>query len=215
MTRLQAELDAFKAGWVARVGPEITALMDRDNSALSGHAAKALGPGAPFPTTPVSDARGALVNIHEVATSQPLIVIFYRGGWCPYCNLELRAYQTRLPALTRTGARLVAVSPEMPDDTLSTAEKNALAFDVLSDANGELADALGIRFELSDEAQAYFTRSNIDLPVRNGDGRWLLPIPATYVVARGGVIARAWVDPDYRHRADPDEVVAALDDLVR
>ena len=212
MSGLQAELDAFKAGWTERARPEVAALMDRDNAALADQAAAALGVGAMFPAVTVRDATGGAVTIPDLARLQPLVVTFYRGGWCPYCNLELRAYQLLLPAIEKKGAKLVAISPETPDDSLSTAEKNALAFTVLSDVGSDLADALGIRFTLSDDARAYFVERGIDLPRRNGDGRWLLPIPATYVVAQGGSIARAWVDPDYRKRTDPADVVAALDE---
>lgn len=215
MTALQTELDAFKAGWIARVGADTAALMERDNAALAAQAAAALGPGRAFPDVALADVTGRMVTVPVLAARQPLVVTFYRGGWCPYCNLELRAYQKRLPDIEQRGAGIVAISPETPDDSLSTAEKNALAFTVLSDVGGKLADALGIRFRLSDEARAYFQKSTLDLPVRNGDGEWLLPIPATYVVAAGGQIHRSFIDPDYRRRTDPDEVVAALDGLPR
>lgn len=105
---------------------------------------------------------------------------------------------------------MVAVSPEAPDSTLTTAQKNELSFTVLSDINGALADALSIRFELSEPVKAYFMKAGHDLPTRNGDGRWSLPIPATYVVAAGGRIIVAHVDPDYRARLEPRTVIDAL-----
>lgn len=120
----------------------------------------------------------------------------------PYCNLELRSHQRRLTDFAAQGATLVAVSPETPDDTLDTAEKNGLAFPVLSDVGGRLADALGIRFRLSPEIEALYRRFGHDLPARNGDGEWSLPMPATFVVAKGGTITAAFVDPDYRVRLD-------------
>jgi peroxiredoxin len=207
---LQSELDAFKAAWVERVGAVTAQMMADDNASLRPLADKALKAGQAFPSVTLSDHSGRSVDIAALAQSQPVVVTFYRGGWCPYCNMELRAYQKRLKDIEALGARLIAVSPETPDNTLSTAEKNDLAFTVLSDANGRLADALGIRFELSDAVKAYFVKAGHNLPARNGEDRWSLPMPATYVVAKGGIIALADIDPDYRVRTDPERAIAAL-----
>ena len=207
---LQTELDIFKAAWTDRVGPAVAQLMTDDNAALLPRAAMALKTGDRFPGPTLSDHLGRPVDLAALAAEGPLVVTFYRGGWCPYCNLELRAYQKALPEIERLGARLVAISPETPDNALTTAEKNDLAFTVLSDVRGQLADALGIRFELSEAVKAYFVKAGHDLPARNGDDRWSLPMPATYVVEKGGRIALAEVDPDYRRRLDPAAAIAAL-----
>lgn len=212
---LQSELDTFKATWTERVGPAVARMMTEDNAALLPIAAKALKSGTRFPSVPLADHLGRAINIADLAGAQPLVVTFYRGGWCPYCNLELRAYQKALPEIERLGARLIAVSPETPDNTLTTAEKNDLSFTVLSDAKSALADALGIRFELSDAVKAYFVKAGHDLPARNGADTWSLPMPATYVIAKGGVIALADVDPDYRRRLDPATAIAALEALQK
>lgn len=209
--RLQHELDAFKATWIERVGPAIAQMMADDNAALLPKAVKALKTGDRFPAVTLNDQLGRPVDLAALATGGPLIVTFYRGGWCPYCNLELRAYQKALADIERRGARLVAVSPETPDNTLSTAEKNDLAFTVLSDDRGHLADALGIRFELTEPVKAYMAKAGHDLPTRNGDGRWSLPMPATYVVETGGRIALAFVEPDYRKRLEPEAAILALE----
>lgn len=211
---LQNDLDAFKAEWLERVGPATAGLVDEDNAALQSLADAARKAGEPFPAAILVNQIGGLTDLGALMAQGPVVVTFYRGGWCPYCNLELRAYQALLPDFAALGARLVAISPETPDNTLSTAEKNALAFDVLSDAKGQLADALGIRFELSDAVRALYEKFGHDLPARNGDDNWSLPMPATYVVARGGRIALANVDPDYRNRLDPGIVLAALRDLA-
>ena len=207
---LQSELDAFKAMWTERVGPAVAQMMTDDNAGLLPQAARALKAGDQFPTVALTDQLGRAVDVAALAADGPLIVRFYRGGWCPYCNLELRAYQKVLPEITRLGARLIAITPETPDNALSTAEKNDLAFTVLSDEHGRLADALGIRFELSEAVKAYFVKAGHDLPARNGDDRWSLPMPATYVIEKGGRIALAFVDPDYRKRLEPSEAIAAL-----
>ena len=209
---LQSELDTFKANWVERVGAETAKMIEDDNAALNALVARALTVGAMFPAVSLINQNGSTTDLGALVADGPAVVTFYRGGWCPYCNLELRAFQKALPQFERMGARLVAISPETPDNSLSTAEKNALAFDVLSDSKGRLADALGIRFELSDAVRAYFIKAGHDLPARNADDRWSLPMPATYVVDKGGRIALAHVDPDYRNRLDPSVALAILRD---
>ncbi|MGB8397980.1 peroxiredoxin-like family protein [Bradyrhizobium sp.] len=211
---LQSELDTFKTSWLDRVGPEIAKLVDDDNMALQSVAAQALKAGDRLPAMLLRDQLGRDVDLGALARRQPLIVTFYRGGWCPYCNLELRAYQNALPEIEALGAKLVAVTPETPDNTLSAAEKNDLSFPVLSDVKGRLADALGIRFELSPAIQALYQKFGHDLPARNGDDRWSLPLPATFVVENGGVIAFAYVDPDYRKRLDPGVAIDVLRKLA-
>lgn len=207
---LQTELNTFKTSWLDRVGPDIAKLVDDDNAALQALAAKASKAGDRFPSVALVDQLGRHVDLAELMSAKPVIVTFYRGGWCPYCNLELRAFQKSLGEIDALGAELVAVSPETPDNTLSTAEKNDLSFSVLSDAKGRLADALGIRFELSPAIHALYQKFGHDLAVRNGDDRWALPMPATFVVAKGGIIAHASVDPDYRNRLDPAVAIGVL-----
>lgn len=211
---LQTELDTFKASWTDRVGPDIANVVRDDNAMLQSLADRALKAGARFPHVVLPNQNGGRTDIGALTSSGPLVVTFYRGGWCPYCNLELRAYQKALPEITALGARLIAVSPETPDNTLSTAEKNALGFDVLSDAASQLADALGIRFELSPAIKALYQKFGHDLPSHNGDGQWSLPMPASYVVAKGGRIVLANVDADYRKRLDPAVAIEALQQLA-
>lgn len=211
---LQTELDTFKTSWLDRVGPDVAKLVDDDHVALQALAAKASKAGDRFPALVLNDQTGRATDLGALASSQPLIVTFYRGGWCPYCNLELRAYQKHLPEIEALGATLVAVSPETPDNTLSTAEKNDLSFPVLSDSKGRLADALRIRFELSPAIHALYQKFGHNLAARNGDDKWALPMPATFVVAKGGVIAHADVDPDYRNRLDPAAAIDVLRQLT-
>ena len=211
---LQAELDTFKASWLERVGAATAKLVDDDHVALQTLAAKASKAGDRFPDLMLKDQMGRAIDLGALASDQPLVVTFYRGGWCPYCNLELRAYEKQLPEIEALGAKLVAVSPETPDNTLSTAEKNDLTFPVLSDNKGHLADALGIRFELSPAIHALYQKFGHDLAARNGDDKWALPMPATFVLAKGGVIAHASVDPDYRKRLDPAVAIGVLRQLA-
>jgi peroxiredoxin len=213
MTPFQTELDTFRTGWEARVGESIARMIAGDIEDLRAtgildRAARA-GDSLPDPGN-LLDQHGRPYDLAALAAARPVIVTFYRGGWCPYCNLELRAWQRQLDAVHAQGAELVAVSPELPDHSLTTAEKNDLSFTVLSDAGGKLASALGIRFTLSDTVRPFYEKAGHALPERNGDGVWALPMPATFVVARGGEIAAAFVEPDYRRRQEPAEAMAVL-----
>jgi peroxiredoxin len=212
---LRSDLDALKSSWEQRVGNEVASTVAAHNDALhrSGVLERALGVGAAFPDVALPNARGGQTRIYDKLAAGPLVVTFYRGGWCPYCSLELRAYQASLGAIRALGADLLAVSPEAPDHSLSTAEKNALEFEVLSDVNGALADRLGIRFELAPPIVALYKRGGHDLPTHNNDGRWSLPVPATYVLAADGTVVLAFVDPDYRRRLEPAAALEALRSL--
>lgn len=210
---LQSDLDAFRAAWEFRVGEEIAGLIagDIEDLRASGILDRTAKAGEKLPATGnLVDQHGKHFNLAGLLAEKPVIVTFYRGGWCPYCNLELRAFQARLDAIRAQGAELVAVSPELPDHSLSSAEKNDLAFTVLSDVGGELASALGIRFTLSDRVRPFYEKAGHALPDRNGDGTWALPMPATFVVGRGGEILAAFVEPDYRKRRDPKDALDAL-----
>jgi peroxiredoxin len=209
---LQPALDRFKADWEARVGEGIASMIagDIDDLRATGILDRVAKPGELWPTAALRDAHGQPFDLTGRLTQRPAIITFYRGGWCPYCNLELRAWQLRLGDIRAAGADLVAISPELPDHSLTTAEKNELAYPVLSDLGGALAACLGIRFMLSDTVQPFYERAGHALPERNGDGVWALPIPATFVVAKGGRIAAAFVEPDYRKRPDPAAVLAGL-----
>lgn len=207
---LQSELDTFRTGWLERVGADTAKLVSDDIEALRALAAGARKAGDMFPALSLARADGQMIDIGAITAQGPAIVTFYRGGWCPYCNLELRAFQKLLPDIQALGATLIAISPETPDHTVATAVKNGIAFTVLSDAKGELARALGIQFELAPEIKALYQKFGHDLGARNDDPRWALPMPATYVVEKGGRVAAAFVDPDYRRRMEPSEALSAL-----
>lgn len=210
---LQNDLEAFRIGWESRVGETVARLIagDIDDLRASGildRAAKA-GDRLVDPGT-LRDAHDRPFDLAEMLAARPTVITFYRGGWCPYCNLELRGYQALLGAFRASGGELVAISPELPDHSLSTVVKNDLQYPVLSDVGGALASSLGIRFTLSDAVRPFYEKAGHALPERNGDGKWALPMPATFVVERGGRIAAAFVEPDYRRRVEPSVALAAL-----
>lgn len=209
---LASQLDAFRAEFSTLAPADIRDAMERADAALlaSGIAERALKAGDRAPDFALPDVDGRMMSLAELLRDGPLVLSFYRGGWCPYCNLELRALQQAMPDFAHHGARLAAISPQTPDESLSTAEKNALAFPVLSDRGSATARAFGIAFDLADALRPIYTRLGHPLPTRNGSDDWTLPIPATYVIDRDGSIRFAHVDTDYRNRLEPAQIVRAL-----
>ena len=144
---------------------------------------------------------------------KPSVILFYRGGWCPYCNYELRAFEEVLERIEDLGAQLVAVSPETPDDSLTTKDKNELSYAVLSDVGNNVTNDYGLVFSLDERLRPIYDQSGVDLPAFNGDNTFNLPMPATYVINQSGQIVYAFVSEDYTKRSEPSEVVKILTTL--
>ncbi|GMQ87296.1 MAG: peroxiredoxin-like family protein [Gammaproteobacteria bacterium] len=176
----------------------------------SNVAADAKTTGDKAPDFELSNVRGDTLNIRDALAEGPVVLSFYRGSWCPFCNLELNALQQQLPAIHECGARLIAVSPEKPDSSLTHAEKLNLEFDVLSDAGNRVAGAYGLIMTVPESMRPLYLQWGIDLPAANGDDSHQLPVPATYVIDRNGIIQAAHVDKDYTKRMEPEAIVAAL-----
>lgn len=178
-------------------------------------AGQALAKGDQAPAFELPDHLGNRVRSVDLLAGGPMLINFYRGNWCPYCNLELRAYQAQLERVERAKASLVAISPMLPDNSLDVAEKNQLAFPVLSDAGNKVAADFGLVFTVDARIQAmYLERLGNDLPRLNGDDSFTLPLPAIYVIGQDGTIVYAYVNSDYRLRAEPEEVLAAVEGLT-
>lgn len=191
--------------------PEVNAFMDLmiEDVRRAGTAAPEVGHLAPDFALP--NALGVIVRLSELLKRSAVVIVFYRGGWCPYCNLQLRAYQRVLPELRALGGELVAISPQLPDGSLSTTEKNALTFHVLSDVANAVARTYSLVFTVPPEVVAFYLRDKgVDLTQINGDESWELPIPATFVIGRDGAVAMADVDPDYTRRLEPATVLDTL-----
>jgi len=219
---LQAKLDAFKADFEAgkppyRVPPAVIETMHRATAELvaSGAAQRALKAGDTAPVFSLPDAEGRLVSSTELLKKGPLVVSFYRGVWCPYCNMELQALQAALGAYQDAGASLVAISPQTAPNSRKSMRENALAFPILSDAHGDVAAAFGLRFELPPYLVDLYKQLKNDLPAFNADPSWTLPMPARYVIASDGVIAYAEINPDYTHRPEPEELLPAIRSALR
>jgi peroxiredoxin len=176
----------------------------------------ALKVGQSIPDFTLPDAFGAQISIKTLLAKGPVVIMFYRGEWCPFCNIEMRAMQKALPQMQELGATQVAISPEKPDHGIVMAEKNKLTFPVLSDFGNKVAKQFGIVFQM-DKELSDFVRNTFknDIGVRNGQDSWELPVPATYVVDSAGIIRFARVEVDFMmDRAEPEEVVAVLQTLA-
>jgi len=171
----------------------------------------ALRAGRTAPKFVLPDHRGEAVSLEALLAAGPVVVAFYRGQWCPYCNTQLHAYQEMLPEFSARRAQLVAISPQTPDNSLTTAERHALAFPVLVDAGSRVADQFGIALSIEGAMRDLHAGVGADLSAINGDSSWRVPVPATYVISQDGLIAADWIDGDFRHRAEPAEILAALD----
>src|SRR6516164_4292240 len=210
---LKEQLAEYRAACHKRVPADRQAIMERHIEQVRNgvNARTMLKEGDHAPAIVLGNAKGEIVDITALRKKGPVIITFYRGGWCPYCNLELKAFQEILPEIKAVGASLVAISPEKPDDTLSTAEKNALAFEVLSDVGQKVGRAFGLVYQFTDELCSAYQGFGHDIPARNGTpGEWALPVSATYVIDRDGTIIYAYTDADYRDRADPRDVLQVL-----
>lgn len=160
------------------------------------------------------NATGEYRDLNTLLEKGPVVLTFYRGGWCPYCNLELAAYQNVLSDINAAGATLVAITPELPDASLSTTEKNALAFEVLSDENADYARNLGIVFTLPEELRPIYSSFGIEVEQHNGEGQFDLPLAATFIIDTNGIITNAFVEADYTLRQEPSEIVEKLKSLT-
>jgi len=210
---LKEQLARRRAEWYQRVPAEGQAVILRHIEALrTGTVSRTmLKVGDRAPAIVLGNTKGEMVDVADLLKKGPVVVAFYRGGWCPYCSLELKALQEMLPQFAGAGASLVAISPETTDNAFATAENNGLTFEVLSDIGHTVGRAFGLVFEFSDELRSTYQGFKIDIPGRNGTpGEWFLPVAATYVVDIGGVISYAYTEIDYRDRADPEEILAAL-----
>jgi peroxiredoxin len=209
---LEDSIAAFTAGMAKHAPPEVVATLGAELKKLadSGIAAGALKAGAKAPGFTLPDAHGEQVSLASVLARGPAVVTFYRGGWCPFCDLQLRAYQAALGQIRDLGADLLAISPQTPDYALTDVEKKQLTFPVLTDAGNRVAREYGLVFALSDVMRGLQTAFGNPIPKFNGDQSWELPMPGTFVVDRTGVVLLAHVDPNYMVRLEPAAILAAL-----
>ena len=195
--------------------PNEVAIFDADTESFisSGDAPQGLQVGDQLASFELPNQLGQTISLDELQGASNIVISFYRGGWCPYCNIELCVLQQALPEFKSHGARLIAISPQLPDESMSTAEKNELSFPVLSDAGNKVAKEFGLVFTLSEQLRPLYESFNIDLPATNGDKSFELPIPATFIIDSDGVVKGAFVNADYKQRMDLSDIINVLKEI--
>lgn len=209
---LQIQLHKFHREFLAKLPPEKAAILQwvTEELAKEFQNRRALRIDDEAPDFTLPNTIGKMINLSEQLAKGAVLLTFYTGGWSPYCNLELRAYQAILLQIQALGASILAVSPQTVYASRTTAAKNALSFDVLSDVGSQVARDYGIVFELPNELKKLYRELGHALPNYNGTDDWLLPVPATFIVDRRGHIALAYIDVDYTKRYEPVDAIAIL-----
>lgn len=212
MDSLQNEIDAYKAAMKDKIPDETLAIMAQCTADLkaSGIEGRALKAGDMMPDFELPNQRNELRRLSDLLAKSSVVLNVYRGGWCPYCNMEMRALHGVLNEIESHEAKLIGMAPETPDKALSTAERVGMDIDILSDTGNRVAERLGLVFELPQALRPIYEKFGIDLPTYNGDDSFKLPVPATYIIGRSGMIIYDFINADYSRRLEPAELVAIL-----
>ena len=214
-SNLTRQLEAFRAGMLDRLPVQertlILAAAEDLRAGASGRNSPHIGDVAP--DFALADQHGRVVRLADRLSHGPVVLLFVRGGWCPFCTLTLRAYQDALPAIHAAGGDLLGITPQPADTCSAVAERDLLAFPMLSDTGNGVADAYGVAYELAPALQKVYRRLGHDLPRLNRTGDWRVPLPATFIIGTDGRIVRAHVEPVAHRRLEPSEVVTTLDGL--
>jgi peroxiredoxin len=213
---IREQSEQLKADAAEHLPAEVVEVFDRSIQDLldQGVPAGAVAVGDTLESFTLDDATGEPVTLDQLVEAGPAVIVFYRGGWCPYCNLALRTYQQDLlPELAPIDARLVAISPQSPDQSLSTAEKAGLGFTVLSDPASRVAQQIGIVFQQADDVLDAQRKLGLDLAQVNAEGSTMLPRPTVLIVDPDRTVRFVDVQPDYTARTEVADILAALADL--
>lgn len=215
---LQGKLDALKYEFENNLAPPaVVEVLHRaiDELIASGAEGRALKVGDVAPEFTLPDPDGKPVSSRALLEHGPLVVSFYRGAWCPFCNFELSALEEARPDIESRGATLVAISQQTAPNSRKSQRQNGLGFPILGDHGGEVAAQFGVRWTLPDDLREVQKALGVDLTQFNGEDSWTLPMPARYVIAQDGTIAYAEVNPDYTRRPEPSAIFPVLEQLTR
>jgi peroxiredoxin len=212
MGSLRQTIETYKSDIVSKAPKDVINVMQRCNEELkmSGIENQALSAGKLFPDFELPNQKGQLRRFSDYLKSSLVVLNIYRGGWCPYCNFEMKALSEALPAIQAKGAILVGMSPELPSKAEMTASNNHIDIDVLYDAGNAISEKLGLVFTLPEVLRPIYREFGIDIPAYNGDESFRLPVPATYIVEKSGKIRYAFVNADYTARMEPSDILARL-----
>jgi peroxiredoxin len=214
---LEKELKSLTKQFKQNASKEVQELFSLATQRLQAQklSEQALKKGDIMPNDVLLDIYSKQVELYEYFKETDFVVLnFYRGGWCPYCNLELKAFQEIIPQLDEFNTKLIAISPEVPDLSLSTKEKNALEFEVLSDVQNKIAKKFGLVFALDERLRPIYKKLGIDLVTSNSDQSYEIPMPATYVVNKEYKVIYSFVNEDYTKRAEPLEILELIKNEV-
>jgi len=212
MSNLKEQTDAkIEAG--RQANPDFMKAVDEiiEKAKAFQQGGSAIEPGQKAPNFSLPNPESKLISLSDLLGEGPVVVVFYRGSWCPYCNLQLKALRARLREIHALGAQLVAISPQVPDGSMTTDEMDKMDFLVLSDQDLKVASQYGIAWEVPEFLTEHMrVDRKLDLDViNNGNGK-ILPIPATFIIGREGTVVWRYVDVDYRTRSEPDDIIEAL-----
>jgi len=170
-----------------------------------------LNVGDTAPDFTLGNANGKPVSLYSKLKEGPVVLIFYRGAWCPYCNIQLHALNESLPAFKKQGAQLVAVTPQTPDKSLGQVNKDKYPFEILSDLEYEVAKTYKLHFDVPQELHEFYKKKfGLDIEVYNGKGRLGLPVPGTFVINKDAKIIAVHAELDYKQRMEPAAILQAL-----
>ena len=216
MPTLEQKIKEYDAIKRTKVPGDVLAVMEGATEALraSGLGQGAFVTGDQFPDFALPDQHGVVRPLSHYLAEGPVVLNIYRGGWCPYCNLEMQALNIALPEFVKRGVTLLGLTPEMPTTVQDTLTANELAITVLSDEGNRVSASLGLVFELPEVLRPIYERFGIDIPASNGDDSFTLPVPATYILGQDRVARYHFVNVDYTQRAEPTQLIAELDRLA-
>ncbi len=216
MSTLKEQLTTFNQDIRQQIPPEVLDMIDGATDDLKAQKLEdnSLKTGQKAPEFSLPNHKGETRSLSSILSASPIVLTFYRGGWCPYCNLELAALQKALARIEQTGAKLIAISPELPDHSLTTIEKHSLEFEVLSDQGGNVQNLFGLEFQLPEVLRPVYEGFGFDIPTHNGNGTFALPVPATYIIDQSGIVRYHFVDVDYTKRAEPEVIIQKLKEMT-
>ena len=213
MSRLAEEIKKFQEEFVSKLPADFKAAALEDTKKLedSKISEDALQVGDIAPDFNLSNAVGNKVSLYKTLEDSDFVVLnFYRGAWCPYCNLEMNALREINGEIESFNSKIIAISPETPDLSLSMKEKHNLEFEVLSDTDYIVEKEYGLVFSLSEKLRPYYEEFGFDIPAATNNSSYDLPMPAIYVVNKNKEIVFAFIDEDYKKRCEPQDILDAI-----